>query len=165
MIIINKIKKFEKIEILKSQLQQKINKKIFASSKINQLDAAIEVHKKKFEYRKKLFNEQIVRFQKLEQKSSKEIESIESKLAELEDTISGLFICPYCSKEYQQQYHYNNHIVKCKEDQADVIQKEAEIIKLKEQLASLEALKELDKEEGAEIVEEQLEVESEETGE
>ena len=157
MIIINKI---EKIDILKKELQQRQTQHHFAASRIKQLDAGIGAHERKFEHHKKLFNEQVVRFQDLEQKSKGEIESLESKLAELEDAILGLFICPYCSKEYKQKYHYDVHIVKCKEDQADVIQKDVEIVKLKEQLASLEALKELDKEEEAEIVEETVEVES-----
>ncbi|MFX0208513.1 MAG: hypothetical protein ACFFDT_21190 [Candidatus Hodarchaeota archaeon] len=149
--------------MLKEDLNKKKDQLQFAVSKLRKLDNGIKAWERKFEHHKKLYNEQAKRFQDLKAKLEPQVQSLESQLTALENTIADLFICPYCSKEYKQKHHFDNHISKCKNEQNEIAKEKAELERLRKEVEAKqrqldlkqleETAKELDKEEKADIVE------------
>lgn len=97
--------------MLEEDLRQRKNQLQFAISKINQLDNGINAWKRKFEHHQKLYNEQIVRFQKLKAKVEPLVKSLENKLNTLEERKQQLFICPHCLREYKQESNLKKHLI------------------------------------------------------
>lgn len=74
------------------------------------------------------------RFQELKAKVEPQVQALESEIETLRDVVNDLLICPYCSREYKQKHHFDNHIAKCKEDQNKIAEKKAELERLQKEI-------------------------------
>lgn len=124
----------DKVIALQKERDQKKDRLQFYISRLNQLDAGIKAREKIFNHFKGLYNDQAKRFQKLKDQLEPEVAKLENELISYTETKETIFICPYCLKEYKQKHYYDKHIVKCKTDQAEVIEKQSELERLQKEL-------------------------------